>query len=159
MTNLFDAYLGTSSGLPDPERDRQFYDGVPGGRLVAWIADVIVVLAIGVPLALLFGVLTLGFGFVLFFAILFAADFIYRVATIASGSATWGMRLMGIELRRLDGTRFDLATAFLHTALYAFCFGVLILQCASILGMVATRQGQGLPDMVLRSAMINRPAD
>lgn len=159
MTDFFDAYLGTNPGLPDPDRDRQFYAGVPGRRLVAWIVDVGIVLLIGVPLAVVFGVMTLGFGFALFFAILMATDFLYRVGTIASGSATLGMRLMGIELRRQDGTRFDLVAAFLHTALYAFCFGVLVLQAASILGMVGTRYGQGLPDLILRSAMINRPED
>ena len=39
------------AGLPDPERDRQFYDGVPARRLVAWFVDVAVILVVGVPLA------------------------------------------------------------------------------------------------------------
>ncbi|PJN96048.1 hypothetical protein CNY89_04865 [Amaricoccus sp. HAR-UPW-R2A-40] len=147
------------SGLPDPDRDQRFYAGVPSRRLAAWVVDVIVALGIGVPLALVFGLMTLGFGLALFPMILLGVGFLYRVATIASGSATWGMRLMGIELRRQDGTRFDLTAAFLHTALYTVCIGVMILQVASIVGMLGTRYGQGLPDLVLRSAMINRPAD
>lgn len=132
---------------------------MPSRRLAAWVADVIVTLGIGVPLALVFGLMTLGFGLALFPLILLGVGFVYRVATIASGSATWGMRLMGIELRRQDGTRFDLTAAFLHTALYTFCIGMMILQVASIVGMLGTRYGQGLPDLVLRSTMINRPAD
>ena len=28
-----DAYSGPMAGLPDPERDRQFYEGVPARRL------------------------------------------------------------------------------------------------------------------------------
>lgn len=159
MTSLFDAYIGDMSGLPDPDRDQRFYAGVPSRRLAAWVVDVIVALGIGVPLALVFGLMTLGFGLALFPMILLGVGFLYRVATIASGSATWGMRLMGIELRRQDGTRFDLTAAFLHTALYTVCIGVMILQVASIVGMLGTRYGQGLPDLVLRSAMINRPAD
>jgi uncharacterized RDD family membrane protein YckC len=159
MTSLFDAYIGDMSGLPDPDRDQRFYAGVPSRRLAAWVVDVIVTLGIGVPLALVFGLMTLGVGLALFPLILLGVGFFYRVATIASGSATWGMRLMGIELRRQDGTRFDLTAAFLHTALYTVCIGVMILQVASIVGMLGTRYGQGLPDLVLRSAMINRPAD
>lgn len=159
MTSLFDAYIGDMSGLPDPDRESRFYAGVPSRRLAAWVADVIVTLGIGVPLALVFGLMTLGFGLALFPLILLGVGFVYRVATIASGSATWGMRLMGIELRRQDGTRFDLTAAFLHTALYTFCIGMMILQVASIVGMLGTRYGQGLPDLVLRSTMINRPAD
>lgn len=159
MTSLFDAYIGDMSGLPDPDRDQRFYAGVPSRRLAAWVVDVIVALGIGVPLALVFGLMTLGFGLALFPLILLGVGFFYRVATLASGSATWGMRLMGIELRRQDGTRFDLTAAFLHTALYTVCIGVMILQVASIVGMLGTRYGQGLPDLVLRSAMINRPAD
>lgn len=159
MTHAFETYSGGLSGLPDPDRDQQFYEGVPGRRLAAWFVDLGVALLIGLPLALAFGVLTLGFGFVLFFFILAGVDFLYRVTTIASGSATWGMRLMGIELRRNDGTRFDLVSAFLHTALYVFCWGFLVLQAASVVGMLGTRHGQGLPDLILRSAMINRPAD
>ena len=54
------------AGLPDPERDRQFYEGVPPRRLVAWFVDLAIVLLVGVPLAVLFGLLTLGFGFALF---------------------------------------------------------------------------------------------
>lgn len=159
MTSLFDAYIGDMSGLPDPDRDQRFYAGVPSRRLAAWVVDVIVTLGIGVPLALVFGLMTLGVGLALFPLILLGVGFFYRVATIASGSATWGMRLMGVELRRQDGTRFDLTAAFLHTALYTVCIGVMILQVASVVGMLGTRYGQGLPDLVLRSAMINRPAD
>ena len=159
MTSLFDAYIGDMSGLPDPDRDQRFYAGVPSRRLAAWVVDVIVTLGIGVPLALVFGLMTLGVGLALFPLILLGVGFFYRVATIASGSATWGMRLMGDELRRQDGTRFDLTAAFLHTALYTVCIGVMILQVASVVGMLGTRYGQGLPDLVLRSAMINRPTD
>jgi uncharacterized RDD family membrane protein YckC len=157
QASLTDASL--MPGLPDPAQDPQFYEVVQPRRLAAWVADVVVILAIGVPLAFLFGLMTVGFGFALFPLILLGVGLVYRTATIAGGSATWGMRLMGIELRRHDGARLDLATAFLHTAIYTVCIGVMLLQVASVVGMLATRYGQGLPDIVLRTAMINRPAD
>ena len=159
MSQSLNTYLGPMSGLPDPERDRQFYEGVPSRRLAAWFVDVAVTLLVGVPLALIFGLATLGFGLALFPLIVMGVGFFYRTATIAGGSATWGMRLMGIELRRQDGSRFDFLAAFLHTAIYTVCVGAVVLQFLSILGMVGTRYGQGLPDLILRTAMINRPAD
>jgi uncharacterized RDD family membrane protein YckC len=151
--------MSAMSGLPDPEIDREFYDGVPARRLVAWFVDVLLILAMGVPLALAFGLLTLGFGFVLFPLLIAGVGFFYRTATIASGSATWGMRFVGIELRRSDGSRFDVLTALLHTALYTAAFSVIVLQMISCLSIVGTRYGQGLPDLVLRTTAINSPAD
>lgn len=158
--STYDAYpAATMPGLPDPARDPQFYDGVQPRRLAAWFVDATVTLIVGVPLALMFGLVTLGFGFALFPLLVMGVGFVYRTLTIAGGSATWGMRLMGIELRRHDGSRFDFGAAVLHTALYTIAFSVVVLQLFSIVGMLATRYGQGLPDIILRSAMINRPAD
>ena len=153
------SYQGLLHGLPDPELDRQFYEGVPARRLAAWFVDLAVILAVGVPLALVFGLATLGFGFALFPLIVASVGFVYRTATIASGSATWGMRAMGIELRRGDGSRFDFMTALLHTGIYTIAIGVLVLQLVSCVAMLATRYGQGIPDLVLGTTAINRPAD
>jgi uncharacterized RDD family membrane protein YckC len=146
-------------GLPDPDLDRQFYEGVPARRLFAWFVDLFIVLLIGVPVAVAFGLLTLGFGFVLFPLLVAGVGFIYRTATIAGGSATWGMRFAGIEFRRGDGSRFDLLFAFLHTAIYAVCFGVFVLQLISCIAILGTRYGQSLPDIILGTTAINRPAD
>jgi uncharacterized RDD family membrane protein YckC len=150
---------GPMAGLPDPDRDRQFYEGVPARRLAAWVFDLMVILAIGVPVAVLFGLATFGFGFALFPLVVAGVGFLYRTATIAAGSATLGMRFLGIELRRRDGTRFDLTTALLHTAIYTVAFSVILLQLVSCVAIITTRYGQGLPDIVLRTTAINRPAD
>lgn len=152
-------YAGSLAGLPDPEMDRQFYEGVPARRLAAWMIDLLITLLVGVPAAVMFGLMTLGFGFALFPFLVATVGFVYRVATIAGGSATWGMRAMGIELRRADGSRFDFAAAIMHTALYTISFGVVVLQIVSCVSMVASRYGQGLPDVILRTTAINRPAD
>jgi uncharacterized RDD family membrane protein YckC len=150
---------GTMSGLPDPERDRQFYDGVPALRLAAWCVDVVVVFAIALPVGLIFGLLTFGFGFALFPLILVGVSVGYRTATIASRSATWGMRFLGIEFRRHDGTRFDLLTAFLHTLGYTFAMAFFVVQLISCIAILTTRYGQSIPDLVLRTTAINRPED
>ncbi len=150
---------GQMSGLPDPDLDPQFYEGVPMRRLAAWLVDLVVVLIVGVPLALLFGLMTLGFGLALFPAIVGGTGFVYRVLTLASGSATWGMRFTGLEFRRHDGTRLDLLFALLHTAITAVCFGVVVLQMISCGTVLWTRYRQSLADIILGTTAINRPAD
>lgn len=150
---------GPMPGLPDPDLDPQFYEGVPMRRFAAWLVDAAVVLLIGVPLALLFGLLTLGFGFVLFPAIVGGTGFLYRTLTLASGSATWGMRFTGLEFRRHDGTRFDLLFALLHTAITAVALGVFVLQIVSCGTILWTRYRQGLADIILGTTAINRPAE
>ena len=47
-----ESFTAPMSGLPDPERDRQFYEGVPLRRFVAWCIDLVIILLIGVPLSL-----------------------------------------------------------------------------------------------------------
>lgn len=152
-------YFGTMEGLPDPELDRQFYEGVLTRRLFAWVIDVTIILAVGVPLAVLFGLVTLGLGFALFPLLVAGVGFFYRTVTIANRSATWGMRLAGIELRRHDGSRFDFVTALLHTTIYTLAMSTLVVQMASVLAMLGTRYGQGLSDLILRTTAINPPAD
>ena len=41
-------WTGGESGLPDPVRDAQFYEGVPMRRLVAFLIDLAIILAIDV---------------------------------------------------------------------------------------------------------------
>ena len=152
-------YSGPMAGLPDPELDRQFYQGVPARRLVAWFVDLLIIVTVGVPVAVFFGLATFGFGFALFPLVVAGVGFLYRAATIAGGSATWGMRFTGIEFRRGDGTRFDLATALAHTAIYAVCMSVFVLQLVSCATILGTRYRQSLADLILGTTAINRPAD
>jgi uncharacterized RDD family membrane protein YckC len=68
------------------------------------------------------------------------------------------MRLMAIELREADGMRLSGGTAFLHTLGYSLSIAILPLQFVSVIAMVALGRGQGLTDLILGTAMINRPA-
>ena len=126
-----------------PDLDRRFYAASRCAASSAWIVDVAIVLLIGVPLAVLFGLLTLGFGFALFGFIIAAVGFLYRTSVLASpASATLGMRFTGIEFRRGNGERFDFVTALVHTAMYAVCIGTFVLQlisCATVLGPATAR--------------------
>ncbi|KPQ14576.1 MAG: RDD family [Rhodobacteraceae bacterium HLUCCO18] len=142
-----------SAGLPDPEYDHAFYDGVPAKRFFAWIVDVILIALV----SLILGLLTLTVLLWVWPILYFTVSFLYRSATIGTGSATLGMRLMNIELRNGLGQRLSPAEAMIHTGLYLFLSASVILQLISVGLMLASRRHQGLHDHILGSAAINRP--
>lgn len=140
--------------LPDPDTQPEFYADVPTKRLIAWIIDMLVI----VVLCILILPLTAFSGLFFFPALMLVVGFAYRVITIARGSATWGMRVMAIEFRTLQGQRFDLAMAALHTLGYSISFALPVLQVISVVLMLTTRRGQGLSDHVLGTVALNRRA-
>ncbi|MCC7319843.1 MAG: RDD family protein [Rubellimicrobium sp.] len=141
-------------GLPDPRQAPEFYEGVAVKRLVAFVVDSLLTLV----LSLLILPFT-AFIALFFFPFLWGAvAAVYRVVTLARGSATWGMRLMAIELREADGLPLRPRVALLHVAgLYLSCLALPV-QAVSVGLMLLTERGQGLSDLVLGTAMINRPA-
>jgi uncharacterized RDD family membrane protein YckC len=142
------------TSLPDPVMRPEFYRDVPFKRLLAWGVDAVVT-----TIACLVVLPFTAFTGIFFFPFLFLmVGFAYRVATLAGGSATWGMRLFAIELRRADGEQLDGSTAFLHTLGYTVSWAVPILQLISIVMMASTERGHGLTDRLLGTAMINRRA-
>ncbi|SDY01521.1 RDD family protein [Citreimonas salinaria] len=147
-------FIDTSSALPDPVAQPEFYDGVAVKRGIAWAIDVTVIALMVVP-----AVVLTAFVGLFFLPFLYAAiSFVYRVLTIAGGSATWGMRLMAIELRDTAGRRLDLGQAFLHTLGYTVSWAFAPLQLISVILMLATERGQGLSDHVMGTAALNRRA-
>lgn len=141
-------------GLPDPQHERAFYANVPAKRLVAFVVDLAITLAFSVvalPLTAFLGL----FFFPVFMAVI---GFAYRALTLALGSATWGMRLMAIELREADGLRLRPLTALLHVCGLYLSFALMPVQVISAVLMAVPGRGQGLTDLVLGTAMINRPA-
>ncbi|SNR60268.1 RDD family protein [Puniceibacterium sediminis] len=141
-----------ASYLPDPVQNREFYADVPVKRAIAWIIDVIVVAALVVPAVVFTAFIGLFFLVPLYLVLSFA----YRTITIANGSATWGMRLMAIELRDALGQRLNLGQAFLHTLGYSLSLSFMPVQLISAVCMCATERGQGVTDMALGTVMINR---
>lgn len=140
--------------LPDPEIQSEFYADVPFKRFLAWIVDTVLIVVLCVlilPLTAFTGIFFFGF-------LLLIVGFAYRVITLANGSATWGMRLTSIEMRRGDGARFDLGTAFLHTLGFHVSFAFFVLQVISIVLMMTTSRAQGLTDHFLGTVAINKAA-
>lgn len=153
MTNLYDDPLNRAGALPGPEAAPGLYDGVALRRLFAWIIDVLAVWG----LAFLVSILMLGLGFLFFAPLAALIDFFYRVLSISGGSATFGMRMTGIELRDSGGRRLNFGTALIHTLLFYVMFIFGLLQLISVVLMAASRPGRGLHDMLLGVTMINRP--
>ena len=142
----------TFQGLPDPEFEDEFYADIPAKRAMAWVIDAIVTFLLTLVL-LPFTAFTALIFYPVFWLIV---SFLYRVVTIAGGSATLGMRLMSVELRNWRGERFSLIDAILHTGLYTLSFSFLIPQMISAALMLTTARAQGLHDLVLGTAAVNR---
>lgn len=141
--------------LPDPEYYAGLYTDVPVKRFFAWCIDTFIVVVL-VGLVTLFALLIP----LLFLSVLFAVlSFFYRWGTIAAWSATPGMHFMAIELRDRYGHRLDTTTAFLHTAGYAISVVTVPLQLISIVLMLTTQRRQGLTDLILGTAALNRRAE
>jgi uncharacterized RDD family membrane protein YckC len=141
-------------GLPDPDLHEDFYADVPVKRLIAWVIDTLLILLLTV-LVLPFTAFTGLFYFPLLATVI---GFVYRTVTLAGGSATLGMRLVAIELRRANGQRFDVVTAAMHTLLFSIFFSFLLPQAASIILMLTGPRRQALHDLLLGTAAINRAA-
>ena len=140
--------------LPDPDFQAEFYRDVPAKRLFAWLFDTVIVAVVTALILPLTAFVALFFMPLLFLTV----NFLYRWATLTSGSATWGMRLAAIEFRRIDGTRFDAITAFLHTLGYTLSISAVLPQLASMVLMATGPRAQGLSDLVLGTVAINRTA-
>lgn len=140
--------------LPDPDTQPDFYRSVTTKRFVAWLFD-IAFISLLCTVAILFT----AFLGLFFLALIYAVvSFVYRVVTIANGSATLGMRFMGIELRDAFGERMDLGKALAHTAGYFVSMAFPVVQIISVIMMMTSARGQGLTDGFLGTVMINQRA-
>lgn len=146
--------------LPDPYDKPEFYSWLPIKRAIAWLLDVafMVILATIIFVLTIIPVLLSFLGVFLLPVMITFFGFFYRWITLSTGSATWGMRVMAIQIRETDGSRLTAGTALLHTLGYTICVSTGILQFASMVMMLLTDRKQGLPDMVLGTTAINRPA-
>jgi len=142
------------TALPDPVRSPEFYSSVPFKRAMAWVLDTIII-AVMSALIVPFTAFT---GLLFFPVLMLFVGFLYRWFSLSSGSATWGMRLMAIEIRGAWGQRLDSQTALLHTLGYSVSVAMAPLQLISVLFMGLSARGQGLTDMALNTTAINRPS-
>ena len=140
--------------LPDPMTQPQFYRDVAAKRFFAWVIDTVLVGLISLLIVPFTAFVALFF----FIGLMAIVGFMYRVVTLATGSATWGMRMMALEIRGPDGAQLDLGQAFLHTIGYTVSWAVAPLQLISVVLMMTSNRGQGLTDYVMGTAALNRKA-
>lgn len=144
-------------GIPDPVRDRQFYEGVPIRRFVAFIIDFVLIVVLMLISAALVAALTFGLGTPLLFMIFWLTGFLYRYLLLKARSATFGMLLTGIEIRRESGEKLDGTMSFLHTAGYTATFMFTPLMLIGWFLMMTDPHRRLLHDTFLGTVAINRP--
>lgn len=106
------------SQYPGSRHDPEFFDGIVVRRIVAYAIDVAILIGLT---GFLWTLVVLTLGLLWGFAAILTPIIPLAYHTLLIGgrdSATLGMRVTGIEVRRLDGGRPDLAQAFLQTALF-----------------------------------------
>jgi uncharacterized RDD family membrane protein YckC len=144
----------------DPYLQPQLFTGVLTKRFLAFLVDLIV-LAIPVVLLsifiLVFGVITLGLGWFLFwlvspFSVIWAL--IYYGASLGGvHGATLGMRMMGIQMRTRTGEPPYLMLGVIHAVLYWLSVSFLT-PFIVLVGLFNSRR-QLLHDLVLGTVFIN----
>ncbi|MCG6207146.1 RDD family protein [Rhodopseudomonas sp. HC1] len=147
----------------DPWRSPELFQGVLTKRVFAFLIDA-VVLAVPVILACVFiavfGVVTLGLGWTLFWIVSPASviwALVYYGASLGGPhSATLGMRAMGIELVTWSGE----PGYFVLGAVHAFLFWLSVSMLTPLVLLVGLFNGRRrlLHDIVLGTVIINSPA-
>ena len=138
--------------LPDPIEHAAYYYDVNLKRLIAWFID-----AVAITFTFLISLLTLGIGFFFFAGLWLIVGFFYRFLGLAVYSSTMGMRMTGIEFLQRHGRPFDGLYALLHTAGTMIAYAI-SLQIVSVILMLITSRKQGLVDLILATAVVNRAA-
>lgn len=140
---------------PDPVRHAGFYQGVTFRRAVAFAID-LVVIGLLTALAVMVSALV-----ALFFlpATVLLISFVYRWVTLAGGSATFGMRAMGITFLDRYGEPMDAGVALAHTVGYTLAMAFVLPQILSVALMCLSSRGQGLVDLFLGTVVIRKVAD
>jgi len=159
MANAYEA--GFRPHAFDPYARPELFRGVLTRRVIAFLID-IVVLAIPVVLSVIFiavfGLLTLGLGWLLFWLVsplsIVWALLYYGLTLGGPHSATIGMRLMDLELR----TWYGAPAYFVLGAAYALLFWVLmsfLTPLVLLVGLFNSRK-RLLHDILLGTVVVNR---
>lgn len=144
----------------DPETNPELFEGVLARRVIAFLIDFVV---ISVPIALAamfifaFGIVTLGFGWALYWLLPPASvvwAVIYFGLTLGGArSATIGMRVVDLEMRTWYGT----PAYFVLGAVHAIAFWVSVSALTPFILLVAffNQRRRLLHDILLGTVIIN----
>jgi uncharacterized RDD family membrane protein YckC len=144
----------------DPHAHPELFEGVLARRIIAFVID-LTIIAVPVMLAcvfiLLFSVITLGFGLLLFFLLypgtIVWALFYYGTTMGGPASATLGMRAVDLEIR----TWYGAPCYFLLGVVHGILFWVLTSSLTPLVLLVGlfNERRQLLHDLLLGTVVIN----
>jgi uncharacterized RDD family membrane protein YckC len=144
----------------DPATQADLFDGVLSKRIIAFIIDAVLIVALMIPaglLVLVLGVVTLGLGWLLFPPLFAVVALGYYALTLGGrNSATPGMRAAGVEMRTWSGQKMFPLLAAMHALL--FWFSVSILTPLVLLVGLFTYRRQLLHDLLLGVVALNADA-
>src|SRR5579863_6555931 len=155
---------GNTGGVPphafDPDLEPELFRGVAVRRVFAFLIDLVVLsvpVILGYIFIAVFGLLTLGLGWVLFWvawpASVVWAILYYGASLGGPHSATVGMRVMDLELR----TWYGAPGYFVLGAMHAVLFWVSVSFLSPLVVLVGLFNGRRrlLHDLVLGTVVIN----
>jgi uncharacterized RDD family membrane protein YckC len=147
----------------DPFANPELFDGVLSRRVIAFVIDVAIICLPVLFLAVLifiFGVITLGFGWILYVLLYPAAvvwALLYYGLTFGSpASATIGMRVMDLEMRTWYGSPAYFVLGAVHAIVY--WISVSFLTPLILLVGLFNERGRLLHDILVGTVVINNPA-
>jgi uncharacterized RDD family membrane protein YckC len=167
MTDSGPARIGISLDVKphayDSAANPELFEGVLSRRLLAFFIDVLIIAVPVMAAAIfifLFGILTLGLGWMLFW-LLSPASVIWALAyygmTMGSAtSATIGMRAMGLEIRTWYGAPAYFLLGAVHAVVYWVSVSVLT-PFILLVGLFNARR-RLLHDILVGTVLINNPA-
>lgn len=146
----------------DPDLNPELFEGVLARRIIAFLIDFV---CVGAPVILaamvifVFGIVTLGFGWALYW-LLPPASVIWAIVYFGLGvagerSATIGMRVMDLEMR----TWYGAPAYFVLGAVHVILFWVSVSALTPFILLVAffNRRRRLLHDILLGTVIINNP--
>ncbi len=144
----------------DPATQPEYFEGILTRRAVAWLIDVTVVgllTALAAVVLFIFGIVTLGLGWMLYFVFPGIATIIavayYGLCYSGAKSATLGMRALGLEMR----TWYGAPAYFLLGAVHAIFYWVSVAFLTPFILLVAfiNPRKRTLHDMLLGTIVVN----
>jgi uncharacterized RDD family membrane protein YckC len=147
----------------DPAREPELFEGVLARRVVALLIDLIVIMVPLIFLAIfifMFGLVTLGLGWFLFFlmspiAVIWALVY-YGMTFGSPASATIGMRVVDIEMRTWYGTPCYFVLGAVHAIMFWLTVSFLT-PFILLVGLFNDRR-RLLHDMLVGTTVINNEA-
>jgi uncharacterized RDD family membrane protein YckC len=147
----------------DPWAQPELFSGVLAKRTFAFLVDLVVVsipIILAVIFIAVFGLVTLGLGWGLFWLVSPATviwPIVYYGTSLGGPhSATWGMRMMGVQMRTFSGTPGYFVLGCAHAVLFWASVSFLT-PLVLIVGLLNGRR-QLLHDLVLGTVVVNNAA-